>query len=653
MRKALQRRLDSPRTIYVAAAVTLALGLFFTFVWAPHPWGWKGIDSYHDLARSLARGESFPTMKVPWGYSYFVAACYGLFGERPWVPPFIQVILNASVPVMLYHLVRPAVGQRPASLAALLVGAFSFNTVYASTQSSDAICTVLFLGSLLCFARGVQASSTGYFVASGVLSGIVPQFRPNMLLLPLALGALYLVLRPRSWRKAGRVAIYLGLVGLVQVPWIVRNYTLTGDFLPTSTHGGAQLWYGTLQVGPYLESRAHNPRSIFESAAFDYTSLLDRSVVISADYISCLPRDERVEMVYWTDHDPRPTHVLPRNHRGPTLDFEIPGFKVPTVVYYFFDASWPASGGQPAARSTMPLEGAANPYVAFVSDDHLGDLDRHGDVLDIFDVARMIRHIAWAEPLPYAENDLAVAVARLLPETARGGRNTPFDRLDVTESNATLRLTDGSTLTMPRRFAGRQTDLGVEAELAGSLVARTRTYTAMAAAPPPPGSCLFVERVRLNDVFYRSEPHIQRRYFALALDNISRDPAAFFAASLYRMPRLFIIRGTDDKATTQQFTSSRLAYGAGLALSAGYFALFVAGVVVAWRRRSPLLVALLPIAYVPLTIAFVLTNMRYTITVQPLMFAFMALAIVAALRLDWGRGGRGGGQRGALTRATP
>ncbi len=27
-------------------------------------------------------------------------------------------------------------------------------------------------------------------------------------------------------------------------------------FLPTSTHGGVQLWYGTLQVGPYLESRA-------------------------------------------------------------------------------------------------------------------------------------------------------------------------------------------------------------------------------------------------------------------------------------------------------------------------------------------------------------------------------------------------------------
>ena len=51
------------------------------------------------------------------------------------------------------------------------------------------------------------------------------------------------------------------------MPWIVRNYRYTGTIQPTSTHSGIQLWYGTLQVGPYLESRAHNPRSIFASAA--------------------------------------------------------------------------------------------------------------------------------------------------------------------------------------------------------------------------------------------------------------------------------------------------------------------------------------------------------------------------------------------------
>jgi len=56
-------------------------------------------------------------------------------------------------------------------------------------------------------------------------------------------------------------------------------------------------------------------------------------------------------------------------------------------------------------------------------------------------------------------------------------------------------------------------------------------------------------------------------------------------------------------------------------------------VAIAWRARSPFLYALIPIAYVPLTICFVLTNQRYTITVQPLMFVFVAIAAAAVLGL--------------------
>jgi hypothetical protein len=52
-------------------------------------------------------------------------------------------------------------------------------------------------------------------------------------------------------------------------------------------------------------------------------------------------------------------------------------------------------------------------------------------------------------------------------------------------------------------------------------------------------------------------------------------------------------------------------------------------VVLAWRRRSPLLPLAVPIFYVPLTIAVVLTNQRYTVTMQPLMFAFVAFGAVA------------------------
>ena len=61
MRDALARLAGSTRRVrrVHAAALSLVLGLFFTFVRAPHPWGWQGIDQYHELAQALARGEPF------------------------------------------------------------------------------------------------------------------------------------------------------------------------------------------------------------------------------------------------------------------------------------------------------------------------------------------------------------------------------------------------------------------------------------------------------------------------------------------------------------------------------------------------------------------------------------------------------------------
>lgn len=659
MRETIARVLDSTRTVYAACLVSLVLGLAFIFVWAPHPWGWAGIDAYHVLALELARGEAFSTTDVPWGYAYFVAASYTLFGERTWVPLVVQAVANAFVPLMLYHLVAPLTDRRTAVLASLLAGVFSFNTLYASTQASDAMCTVLFMAALLCFARGYRTGHTLPFACAGLLSGLVPQFRPNLILLPLVAAAWYLWQRPRAWRKAGQMTVYLALVVAALSPWVVRNYRLIGAVMPTSTHGGEQLWYGTLQVGPYLENRALNPRTVFESSALDYSSLADQSIVVSADAVPCSPAVTSMGLVYWTDRDARRRTVVPQTGKGGTLLFEIPGQPDPTVLYYYFEAQASVLAGQPPVRFVTPLYGEADPFVSFVSRDHLGDLDRHGDVLDIFDLVRMTRHIAWSEPITEARKldfdqdgtvtarDLAEAIGWVVPEISRGV--VPALAIDTSADAATLRFADGSSLSIPRDFGGRQTDVEPRGELAGILISRWRSFASIAAArrPVPGDACLFVERVRFNDVFYRREPHLLGRYMALAIDNISRDPAAFALASGYRIVRLFIISGSDEVSRTQQFSSGAFAYAAGRALSVAYFVVFLAGVALAWWRRSALLALLLPIAYVPLTICFVLTNMRYTITVQPLMFAFVAVALVAAFGLGPSRDGMGDDEAGS------
>ena len=92
-------------------------------------------------------------------------------------------------------------------------------------------------------------------------------------------------------------------------------------------------------------------------------------------------------------------------------------------------------------------------------------------------------------------------------------------------------------------------------------------------------------RVVFNGPFYLAETHMMQRYLALAADNISRDPGAFVLASLYRAIRLFVVRGTDDVTTAQQFRASGLIYGVATALSIAYLAVFIAGAVIAYRRH--------------------------------------------------------------------
>lgn len=647
----IDRALRTTTTVHASCAVSFALGLFFIFVWSPLPWGWEGIDHYHSRAIRLAEGASFDTTDVPWGYAYFVAAFYRVFGPHAWIPLVAQAALNATIPLALYSLARPLAGPRAAALGAILASVLSFNTVYAGTQSSDSVSTVLFLWALLCFGRGVQGGSIWQFAAAGTLAGVAAQFRPNLILFPLVAAGLLVVARRFHKRSLTHAAVYLAMVAVTLTPWVVRNHRLTGQFMPTSTHGGVQLWYGTLQVGPYLESRARNPRSAFESAAFDYTSVEGQPLLIATDAGPCQPSGtETFSLIYWSDREPQPSRVAAQPPMGGVRMFQVPGQQAPTTLYYYFEATRPTSGGEPEATFHVPAAGADDPLVAFVSLDHLTDMDRHNDILNIFDVVALVQHLAWQAPVSDVsrldlnrddrldEADLDLAVAALVPEAVRMTGSTSVVRLVTSADTADVRLPDESVVSVPRTFGGRQSDILPVGGMATDLVSRWRTYTSLlhGARLPSAGGCRFLEKVDLNGVFYRREVHMANRYMALAFDNIGRDPRGFARSSVYRMVRLFIIRGTSDPMTTQQFARSRLSYGAGFALSAAYFTIFVAGAVIALRQRSPLLWLLVPIAYLPATISFVLTNMRYTITVQPLMFVFVAVAVVTALGLDSG-----------------
>ena len=204
----------------------------------------------------------------------------------------------------------------------------------------------------------------------------------------------------------------------------------------------------------------------------------------------------------------------------------------------------------------------------------------------------------------------------------------------MTDDSVTLVLGDNSSVSVPRRFSGRLTDLTVIGQNAGHLVLGRRSFAGrhLTIADVPAGAvtiqCLEL-REGVNRVFYRQQPEAQDRYSALAWDNIRRDPAAFILASARRIYRLFTIEGTADVATTQQFSRSAMVYRVAGVVSMLYVGLLAVGMVIAWRQRLDLGIPAAAIAYVALVHAPFLTNMRYSVTVQPFEFLFIAAALRA------------------------
>ena len=641
---ALIDRLTSARALPLAGAfVTLAMGLTFIFVWAPHPWGWYGIDQYHQLAIQLANGEAFQTFDVPWGYAYFLAPFYWAFGPTPLPALIVQAILNALIPPLVYAYAVQAFDRRVAAVATVLVAVLSFNTVYVSTESTDSISTVLFMALLLAFVHGRRTNRYRWFVIAGVLGGIGSQFRPNLVLLPVVLAGLNWLLGPQTWSRLRQGALVAIVAAAMLAPWTWRNYQLSHQLLPTSTHGGVQLWYGTLQTGPYIESRAHNPRSVFATSPFDYTSLMHVPIEFDV-WMNCGPGvPQSVNLVYRLDQGAFQSIALSAGSGGHYTG-AIPAVEKETRVYYFVDVAWP-QGLADQPRHVTPAGGANDPLVYFVSDRHTADLDADEALLDIFDAVRVVRHLAWREQLRDSdkldrdrdgdvdEADLRALLGMMLRGMDRG--EPPVDRLrELTVSNdqATMRFADNSEVVVPREWHEQLTDLSVGIGAAENLFATRYRFTQPDPEPRQPLSvqCLGPGEISINHAYYRAQPHEQRRYVALALDNIRRAPLDYAWSVLYRGVRLFVILGTEDRGTAQQFDRSRFVYAAGTLLSSLYLALALLGAWIGWRRGYAVLLPLALILYIPATISFVLTNMRYTTTVQPLLLTFVAVVVVAA-----------------------
>lgn len=188
-------------------------------------------------------------------YVYFLAAVFKA-GLPVFAAQLIQVVLGAAAVVLTFATARHWFGERSALVAAtlaILTGLFTFNEVLVLQSALDPF---LVSSTLYALTRTTAGGGWRAFAGAGIVLGLLSLNRPNALVFAVAAAAGVAVYqwrdkadpsgraaRPLTHRLVGAAVLAASLIAVLGVN-AVRNYAVSGDAMPISSHGGLNLYIG-------------------------------------------------------------------------------------------------------------------------------------------------------------------------------------------------------------------------------------------------------------------------------------------------------------------------------------------------------------------------------------------------------------------------
>ncbi len=222
-----------------------------------HNWHNPEMWEFGIIARNIVSGKGFwlktlanvpvPSAFMPPAYEYFLAGMFRIFGDRTFTYVLIQLLQAASCVLLVYLVYRTSellFGESVALLSAWLT-AFYPPFIYMCTEMHPiSFYIALSLAVVFYLYRFLEkGGGRGDLVLSSILLGILLMFRAEALALIFLFSGIVL-LRSGNGQKFRNAAIYFVLPVLCLVPWTVRNYHLFHRWVPITTSGGLNLWYG-------------------------------------------------------------------------------------------------------------------------------------------------------------------------------------------------------------------------------------------------------------------------------------------------------------------------------------------------------------------------------------------------------------------------
>ena len=195
----------------------------------------------------------------PPGYPYFLAIVYWLFDGSYLAPRFIHFFLGLVHIIFIYFLGKKAFDRVTGLCASFLVATY-WAFIYYEGEVNDPALFVFFVPCILLLLHYTTEKDYILFsFFSGILIGTYAIMRPNILLfIPFAGLWLLFIFYIKKRIIKGFLHLFFLIIATLTVitPITVRNYLVSGEFVPISTYFGENLLIGNSEdadgITPWL-----------------------------------------------------------------------------------------------------------------------------------------------------------------------------------------------------------------------------------------------------------------------------------------------------------------------------------------------------------------------------------------------------------------
>lgn len=222
----------------------------------------KSPDGYDILAGNLIAGNGYrfypdtasTLMREP-GYPLLLAGIFYVFGDTFTAIKLANLLLSLVTACLIARLAWKVTKNLDISFAAPLLFLLHPGTLIAESRGGVEVLFTLFDVLFILLMYRAQATRRAWdYIMSGVVLGLAVLVKSTPLLFPVALLA-YLLLFERKLIPRLSICRNIGVMVLAMLtilsPWMVRNYSLTGKFVPTASVLGTSAHAGQY-IGMHL-----------------------------------------------------------------------------------------------------------------------------------------------------------------------------------------------------------------------------------------------------------------------------------------------------------------------------------------------------------------------------------------------------------------